>query len=77
MERIKRQRSQRRPSHPGEILKDLWLEELGHTQASFNGKRAISADFAVLLGHVLDTSPRMWMSLQVNLDIWEAEKSVA
>ena len=102
MDKIKRQRPERRPSHPGEILRDLWLEELGHTQASFakmlsdatngrvkvstmqtklseiiNGKRAMSADFAVLLGHVLDTSPRMWMNLQVNLDIWEAEKSAA
>jgi addiction module HigA family antidote len=42
-----------------------------------NGKRAMSADFAVLLGQVLDTSPRMWMNLQVNLDIWEAERDVA
>ena len=102
MERIKRQRTQRRPSHPGEILKNIWLDELGMTQAEFaealskatggkvkvstmqtkvseiiNGKRAMSADFAVLLGHVLDTSPRMWMGLQVNLDIWEAEKDAA
>ena len=42
-----------------------------------NGKRAMSAEFAVLLGLVLDTSPRMWMNLQVNLDIWEAEKDAA
>lgn len=37
----------------------------------------MSADFAVLLGQILDTSPRMWMNLQVNLDIWEAEKEAA
>jgi addiction module HigA family antidote len=42
-----------------------------------NGKRAMSADFAVLLGRVLNTSPRMWMNLQINLDIWEAEKNAA
>lgn len=102
MEKIKRQRVQRRPSHPGEILKNIWLEELGKTQSQFaevlskatggrvkvstmqtklseiiNGKRAMSAEFAVLLGDVLDTSPRMWMNLQVNLDIWEAEKDAA
>jgi hypothetical protein len=34
-------------------------------------------EFAVLLGRVLDTSPRMWMNLQVNLDIWQAEKKAA
>ncbi len=102
MEKFKRQRVQRRPSHPGEILKDIWLDELCVTQSQFaevlskatggrvkvstmqtklseiiNGKRAMSADFAVLLGNVLDTSPRMWMNLQVNLDIWEAEKDAA
>lgn len=102
MEKIKRQRVQRRPSHPGEILKNIWLEELGKTQSQFaetlskatggrvkvstmqtklseiiNGKRAMSAEFAVLLGDVLNTSPRMWMNLQVNLDIWEAEKDAA
>ena len=41
-----------------------------------NGKRAMSADFAVLIGKVLNTSPRMWMNLQTNLDIWEAEEKV-
>ena len=100
--KYKRQRPQRRPSHPGEILKSLWLDELGLSQAEFadqlvkaskdnvklstmktklneviTGKRAMSADFAILLGKVLDTSPRMWMNLQVNLDIWEAEEKAA
>ena len=41
-----------------------------------NGKRAMSADFAVLIGKVLNTSPRMWMNLQTSLDIWEAEEKV-
>lgn len=100
--KLKRQNIERRPSHPGEILKGLWLDELSMTQLEFaeklsnatggkikvstmqtklseviNGKRAMSADFAVLLGRVLDTSPRMWMNLQVNLDIWEAERDTA
>lgn len=41
-----------------------------------NGKRAMSADFAVLLSQVLNTSPKMWMNLQTNLDIWEAEEKL-
>jgi antitoxin HigA-1 len=102
MEKFKRQKIERRPSHPGEILKNIWLDELGFTQSGFavtlskatggkvkistmqtklseiiNGKRAMSASFAVLLGHALDTSPRMWMNIQVNLDIWEAERDAA
>jgi len=102
MAKMKRQKIQRQPSHPGEILKDVWLDELNYTQSEFakklseatkgkvktstmqtkvseliNGKRSMSAEFAVLLSRVLDTSPRMWMNLQINLDIWEAEKKVA
>ncbi len=93
---------ERRPSHPGEILKNVWLDEMEYTQSEFsellskatgekvkvstmqtklseviNGKRAMSAEFAVLLGQVLGTSPRMWMNLQVSLDIWEAERNAA
>lgn len=41
------------------------------------GKRAMSADFAVLISKVLKTNPKMWMNLQVQFDIWEAEKRVA
>lgn len=100
--KLKRQATGRRPSHPGEILKNLWLDELGISQTEFaerlssatggrikvstmqtklseiiHGKRAMSAEFAVLLARVLDTSPRMWMNLQMNLDIWEAEQKAA
>lgn len=99
---LKKERPSRRPSHPGEILKGLWLDELGYSQAAFaellakasggsvkkstmqtklneviSGKRAMSADFAVLISKVLKTNPKMWMNLQVQLDIWEAEERVA
>jgi len=102
MEKLKRENMTRRPSHPGEVLKNIWLADLNLTQLELaemlakatgkkvkvstmrtklseiiNGKRAMSADFAVLLGQVLNTSSRMWMNLQVNLDLWEAERNVA
>jgi addiction module HigA family antidote len=102
MEKLKRQKTERRPSHPGEILKYIWLLELDYSQAEFaemlskatdgrvkistmqtklseviNGKRAMSAEFAILLGRTLNTSPKMWMNLQINLDLWEAERNVA
>ena len=102
MQSLKRQKMDRRPSHPGEILKNIWLDELGITQQELaqklskvtkgtikvstmqtkiseiiNGKRAMSADFAVLISQVLKTTPKMWMNLQVNLDIWEAEQNAA
>ncbi|MBK7962154.1 MAG: HigA family addiction module antidote protein [Bdellovibrionales bacterium] len=42
-----------------------------------SGKRAMSADFAVLISKVLKSSPKMWMNLQIQLDIWEAEERAA
>lgn len=102
MGRYPKKRPSRRPSHPGEILKNLWLDELGYSQSHFadllvkasggqskkstiqtklneviSGKRALSAEFAVLISKVLKSSPKMWMNLQVQLDIWEAEQKVA
>jgi antitoxin HigA-1 len=102
MAKYKKERPLRKPSHPGEILKDLWLDELGHSQSAFAellvevsnnrvkkstmltklnevicGKRAMSAEFAVLISKVLKTNPKMWMNLQIQLDIWEAEEKVA
>ncbi len=100
MSKLTKKRPSRQPSHPGEILKELWLDELGYTQSHFadllveasNGqskkstlqtklnevisaKRSMSAEFAVLISKVLKTNPRMWMNLQVQLDIWHAEKA--
>jgi addiction module HigA family antidote len=102
MEKYPKKRPTRRPSHPGEILKSLWLDELGYSQSFFSellvkasgglskkstlqtklnevicGKRAMSADFAVLISKVLKSSPKMWMNLQIQLDIWEAEDRAA
>jgi len=102
MEKYTKKRPTRKPSHPGEILKKLWLDELGYSQSHFaellaqtaggslkkstmqtklneviSGKRAISAEFAVLISKVLKSSPKMWMNLQVQLDIWEAEERAA
>ncbi len=34
----KRRRSNRRSSHPGEILRDVWLTELSMTQSEFAQK---------------------------------------
>jgi addiction module HigA family antidote len=102
MPKYLKKKPQRKPSHPGEILKSLWLDELGYSQSAFagmlataskekvkkstmqtklneviSGKRAMSANFAVLISQVLNTSPKMWMNLQIELDIWEAEQRVA
>ena len=41
------------------------------------GKRAVTAETAILLSRVLGTSPNFWMNLQTNHDLWLAERSLA
>ena len=98
---IKRKQITRRPSGPGEILRDIFLSGNGITQSQFaidlsdltkgkvkvstmktklseviKGKRAMSAEFAILISNILDTDPKMWMSLQISLDLWIARQEL-
>lgn len=78
----------RTPIHPGEILADE-LEELGVTPTELSrqihvpanriaqivsGKRAITGDTALCLGHWFGTSPQFWMNLQALYDVRLAEE---
>jgi len=83
-------RTARRPIHPGEILADE-LKELGITPTELarqigvpanrvsqiiNGKRAITGDTALRLGHWFGMSPQFWLNLQSACDLEMAERSV-
>ncbi|MQT12862.1 HigA family addiction module antitoxin [Segnochrobactrum spirostomi] len=74
--------------HPGEILADE-LQEIGITAAELarqiavppnrlsqiiNGKRAISGDTALRLGHWFGNSPQFWLNLQTAFDLRLAEE---
>jgi len=76
----------RRPTHPGEILKYEFLEPLkltqqqlayaiGVTRVRINeiilGKRSITPDTAFRLSKFLNTSPEFWINLQTNVDMWD------
>lgn len=75
------------PIHPGEILKEEFLDPLSITQYRLAkdikvpprrineivlGKRAISADTALRLGRYFDTSPEFWLNLQSRYDLEKA-----
>ena len=79
-----------KPSHPGEILKEVYLEQLGWTQTKLakelncahrkvneivNGKRSISPDFALDLEAVLKTEAEMWIRLQAEFDLYQVRKN--
>jgi addiction module HigA family antidote len=75
------------PPHPGEILKEVYLDDLGITQTELshkigctlakvneiiNKKRGITPEFAVDIGQALGTGPELWANLQVQYDLWHA-----
>jgi len=75
-------------AHPGEIIKDE-LEERGMTPTELarqlavppnrllqiiSGKRAVTADTALRLAHWFGNDPQLWMNLQAQFDLVNAEK---
>jgi antitoxin HigA-1 len=80
----------RPPIHPGEILADE-LEEIGITPTELarqlhvppnrmsqiiSGKRAITGDTALRLGHWFRNSAQFWLNLQSAYDLRLAENDV-
>lgn len=78
------------PPHPGEILKELWMEpeSLSVTELAeillvdrktisriVNGKSGISAEMALRLAKAFDTSEELWLGLQDSYDIWQIKQS--
>lgn len=77
-----------RPVHPGEILKEEYLEPLGLTAAALARalhvsaptvndivlmRRSISADVALRLAAALETSAQFWLNLQTAYDLRTVE----
>ena len=80
----------RPPIHPGEILAEELTElkmsaaELGreiHVPTNritqiIAGKRAVTADTAIRLGHWLGTGPELWINLQKSYELRLAEQEM-
>jgi len=77
------------PPHPGEILKEDVLPDLGITVTEaakqlgvtrvtlsriINGKSGISPDMALRLAQWLGTTPDSWLNMQVSYDLWQAKQ---
>ena len=76
------------PIHPGEILKEEFLDPLGISQRAFarsidvpanrvneivRGKRSITGDTAIRFSLALGTSPDMWLRLQARYELEKAQ----
>lgn len=84
-------RTKRLPNvHPGEVLREEFLEPLGLTsyrlakelhvtQPRVNDlvleKRGITADMALRLGAYFGTGPEFWMNLQQRYELEEAQRA--
>ena len=77
------------PPHPGEIIKELWLDptEVSITEAAqamgvsrktlskiINAKGRVTPEIAIRLSIALGSSPESWLGHQAAYDLWEAEK---
>jgi addiction module HigA family antidote len=77
------------PPHPGEILRSLCLEPLGLNvtnaakalgvsrktlSAILNERAGISPEMAVRLSMAFDTTAESWLNLQLQHDLWLAQK---
>ena len=79
---------ERRPTHPGTILKDDYLDTLEISVTAMasilgvsrktiskilNERGSITPDMALRLSRAFGTTPDLWLNLQKNYDLWQAE----
>ena len=79
----------RKPTHPGEILREDVIKPLGLTvteaanrlgvtrktlSALLNCRASMSPEMAVRVGKATKTSPESWLYMQAKLDLWIAEQ---
>ena len=79
----------RAPTHPGALLREVVLPELGITQAEFaerlevsrrtvseilHERRPITPDMAIRLGKLLGNGAGLWLRMQQALDVWTLEQ---
>ena len=80
---------QRRPTHPGELLRQEILpgakitqgelaKRMGVSRRTVNEicleRRGVTSDMANRLARVLNTTPDVWMNMQAVVDVWHAIK---
>ena len=79
------------PPHPGEFIKEVYLEPLGVSPRSvalrlrvspstfsrlIKGQSAISPEMALRLSKCLGRSPESWLRMQGSYDLWQAKQHI-
>ena len=78
----------RQPIHPGAVLREDVLPELGWTQGELasklmvsrqtvsdllHEKKALTAEMAIRIARTIGGTPESWLRMQQALDLWTAE----
>ena len=81
--------SKRKPTHPGEVLREDVLPALEMTQGDLakrlgvsrlsvsellHGRRALSPDMAMRVGRLTNTTAESWLRMQTAVDLWALEQ---
>lgn len=82
---------ERRPTHPGEMLREDFLpdyeltvsglaEAIGVSRQSINEllreRRAVSPGMALRLARLFGNSPEFWLNAQQAVDLWDAAQAI-
>lgn len=82
---------QRRPTHPGEMLREDFLpdyglsvaglaESLGVSRQTVNEllreRRALSPEMALRLARLFGNTPEFWLNAQRGVDLWDAAQAI-
>jgi len=83
-------RRTRKPTHPGELIREDLLPETGISQTDLarlmgvsrrtiseviHEGRRLTPDIAFRLAKVFNSTPEMWLNMQQAVDLWEANKN--
>ena len=81
----------RRPTHPGEMLREDFMPDYGLTVAGLaeaigvsrqsinellRERRAISPEMALRLARLFGNSPVFWLNAQRSVDLWDAGQAI-
>ena len=81
----------RRPTHPGEMLREDFVPDYGLTVSSLAAslgvsrqsinellreRRAVSSEMALRLARLFGNSPEFWLNAQRTVDLWDAAQTI-
>lgn len=78
------------PAHPGEVLKEAYLDPLSMSVSEFarrvgisrktasefvNGRSGVSVEMAYRLAKATNTTAEFWLTMQVQHSLWQAQQA--